>query len=158
MSGINNGEPILCLSVSTDDGKEERAYYKFSILSFIQPERIFLCSSYSDKYSLVQGLYRLGDRVSLIGKAFGTYRLEWKKSDGTSWSTDYFDYNVREGYLAIWDTSSITGGGVYQVRLVVLVGSESYTEIKLDADLKRGWPLALSPLDATGELANSSIA
>jgi hypothetical protein len=79
------------------------------------------------------------------------------KADEGSWSSENFDYAVGAGYLGKWDTSSLQADGVYYVRLVDQIATERYTQIRLDRDIKKGYPVFLSPLNASGQFDSNEI-
>ena len=161
-SDVVPGKYVLCLSLITADGKESKIYRIMDVSSSIEPETIIFFDvdpekSIEEGYPL--GLYRPGEKVPLVGQVFGPYRLEWKSADAAVWRDDYFAYDQKEGYLGTWDTSHINDGicpqdrGLYYIRLVDGSDSPMRIGVRLDKDLKAGWPVRLDPVSFTGQIA-----
>jgi hypothetical protein len=162
LSNVEDGDYQILLSATTIDGRQETAYASIDINRVtyykIYPETIFIVHWSTMNDESVQGLYRLGGNVPLVGRAFGEYHLEWKKAEeGSEWNSNYFNYEVGAGYLGIWDTSLIKDEGVYYVRLVDSLDVERFTEIMLSRNVKEGYPVTLSPLDANGRVDGSTL-
>lgn len=157
LNNLTDDDYIICLSLTTaaPDVREKKIYAKTTIdrnsNHSIEPEIIFYTYD-SSIDSVVQGLCRLGGTVLLRGRAVGTYELQWKKKGSSdAWSNLNFSYDVDDGYLGRWDTSSITEEGIYLVRLSDNVSTDKYTEIRLDEDLKEGFPIAFDRINVEGD-------
>lgn len=96
-----------------------------------------------------------GSALTKNGYTFGHYEIAWGEgSNPSSWSTagltlvNSGSQTVNDAQLASFDTSNLTAGQEYTVRLTVFrtVGSPSIstTTFTVDADLLSGWPKRLN--------------
>ncbi|WMW25524.1 S8 family serine peptidase [Methanolobus sediminis] len=97
----------------------------------------------------------IGDAQTKNGMAFSHYMLEWGEgsspasytSAGISMTNDGLQ-PVIDGKLGIWDTSGLTSGQVYTLRLSVVgesgVTSQCSIQLTADSDLVSGWPILIS--------------
>lgn len=100
-------------------------------------------------------IFRAGDIVDIQGTANGStfqyYTVEWGLGENPStWSSTGITLvngglvGVVNGSLATWDTSFVTNGDFYSLRLMVnLTTSQNetrVTDIYIDPTLKEGWP------------------
>jgi len=154
-----DGTYLVELIVQSNDARETRAYDRVTIeyinFYYIEPEIITFASEPKERHKLVTGLYRPGSRVPLVGKSVGQYYLEWRKGYG-DWNNSDFDYDVIQGYLGIWDTSAISSGGMYHVRIVDESGLERSAAIMLDEKIRPGYPIKYGP-DKKGRVTVKSV-
>lgn len=97
----------------------------------------------------------LGTAQTKNGLPFSRYTLEWGAgSSPASYSTAGIVLmnsglqQVSNGRLATWDTSNLTNGQMYTLRLSVIAASGVTSQysigVTLDKDLARGWPKLIS--------------
>lgn len=97
----------------------------------------------------------IGSAGTKNGLAFAGYRLEWGAgASPTSWSTAGLTLAnggtqpVSNGLLGRWDTTVLTAGQVYTLRLTVSggtgVSAQAAVALTLDPDLVQGWPKLLN--------------
>ena len=97
----------------------------------------------------------LGSAATINSMPFDSYVLEWGVGSApTSFSSAGItlvnggQQPVANGILGAWDTSNLSDGQTYTLRLTVHSGlggqSQSAVQVRADADLVTGWPIVLS--------------
>lgn len=99
-----------------------------------------------------------GTALTKNGLGFSNYKLEWSSNGGSTWSTSGMilvnngSLPINGGKLGTWDTTGLTNGSSYILRLSVTavnaVVTTSTTTVNADKDLVTGWPKAISSSNA----------
>ena len=147
---LADGFHIFRLTATDTDGKS----YQFQVHD-IEVDNFDADITYPVTLISQANIDVLGSAQTKNALPFDHYTLDW--GEGTSpatYSTSGIMLNnnglqpVNSSILGTWDTSSLTPGQVYTIRLTVTASngatSQCTTAVTLDEDLVKGWPKSIS--------------
>ena len=141
ISQLNGGLNVLRLVVSNNEGEisEDRNFVFVDNLILKEPKN--------------NDVYRLGDRLNIIGTVTGDfdyYKIEYSSDDISWYDNGILLVNngimpIEDGVIANWDTSSLQDSGYFSLRVSMyknekIINSKYIWDLHLDKTLRSGWP------------------
>ncbi|HEY9245541.1 MAG TPA: S8 family serine peptidase, partial [Candidatus Methanoperedens sp.] len=143
---INDGTSIFRITATDKNGKT----YQYQV-NDIEVDN-FDTGITSPVALVSQGIINIsGNANTRNGLPFSKYKLEWGMGSApASWSTQGINLvdnglqSVNNSRLATWDTSNLTNGQIYTLRLTVIAATGSFSRYSImvtaDKDVVKGWP------------------